>query len=94
MFMRWVVCILIMVYAVYYRCRTALAALRMDENGASSGGELGSKLTPDATGHSFSGQSTDGMIRNRRNTAESLPLRKLASGPGYPTVGFTDSHRR
>ncbi|KAJ6094811.1 hypothetical protein N7467_002324 [Penicillium canescens] len=93
MFMWWVVCILIVVYAVYYRCRTALAALRMDENDASSGGELGPKLTPDATGHSFSGQSTDGMIWNRRNTAESLPPRKLAYGPGYPTVGFTDDNR-
>ncbi|CAG8178047.1 unnamed protein product [Penicillium salamii] len=82
LFSWWVVGIVVVVYATYYRCNTAFAL-----QAKSSTPEIHS--LPDEESKTPPGSSDGMLVPDRRGTVESIRIERAVYGPSYPSISQT-----
>ncbi|KAE8346121.1 hypothetical protein BDV24DRAFT_158918 [Aspergillus arachidicola] len=82
LFGEWVLGVIIVIFSVQYRCKTATSAEQADLPDKDTGKH--NHISPPIDGH-VSPQSTENVMCSGQNPAESVRLERAAYGPSYPT---------
>ncbi|KNG90902.1 nitrosoguanidine resistance protein SNG1 [Aspergillus nomiae NRRL 13137] len=87
MFSWWIACVAIVPFAMWHRCKAALAAEQAATNVATDNKSTVSLPESIDRLHSHQSSTREIIRHSRRETAESIRLEHIAYGPSYPTPG-------